>query len=146
MGRPTGRFLPLTALAVLALTACSGGATTAKRPAAQVVPVEPGGPVLRLVELNTWYRAALIDPAAVKDPRQLEALARPICDKLTVCRVGVWFDKYTMPNGMPVRTPQLEAQEYAFGRTANGAETSLWNCNKYPEFEAEDACLPRLMD
>jgi hypothetical protein len=50
-----------------------------------------------------------------------------------------------MPNAMPVRGQQLEAQDYAFGRNPQGEETSLWNCNKYPEFEAEDACLPRLL-
>jgi hypothetical protein len=134
------------AVAVLALAACSGGGAAAKRPTAQVIPVEKGGAIVRLVQLNSWYRAALVDPEAVADPRDLDALVRPICDKMTVCRVGVWFDKFNMPNAMPVRTPQLEAQEFAFGRTADGTETALWNCSKYPEFEAEDACLPRLMN
>jgi hypothetical protein len=146
MARWTTGCLPLAVVAALALAACSGGSSTAKRPEAKVMPVEEGSAILHLVELNSWYHAALVDPAAIKDPRQLEALVRPICEKLTVCRVGVWYDKYTMPNGMPVRTPQLEAQEYAFGRTADGKETSLWNCNKYPQFEAEEACLPRLMN
>lgn len=104
------------------------------------------GSIIRVVELNTWYRAALIERAATRNPRDLEALVRPICEALTVCRVGVWTDEWSMPNAMPVSRPQLEAQEYAFGRNAKGEETSLWNCNKYPEFEAEQACLPRLLN
>jgi hypothetical protein len=146
MLRRAGTHLPLIVVTALLLAACSGGGSAPKRDAAKTLPVEPGGPILRLVELNSWYHAALVDPKAVKNTRDLEALVRPLCDKLTVCRVGVWYDQYSMPNAMPVRTPQLEAQEYAFGRTAAGAETSLWNCNKYPEFEAEGACLPRLMN
>lgn len=101
--------------------------------------------VIKVVELNDWYRAMLVEREATRDPRDLEALARPVCDGLTVCRVGVWTDLRTMPNAMPVRGQQLEAQDYAFGRNPQGEETSLWNCNKYPEFEAEDACLPRLL-
>ena len=91
--------------------------------------------------------AAEVDAATQRrfdSGHRFEALARPICQGLTVCRVGIWTDQWSMPNAMPVRAPQLEAQEYAFGRNAKGEETSLWNCNKYPEFEAKDACLPRL--
>jgi len=101
--------------------------------------------IVKVVDLNTWYRAALVEREATRNPEDLEALARPICQGLTVCRVGIWTDQWSMPNAMPVRAPQLEAQEYAFGRNAKGEETSLWNCNKYPEFEAKDACLPRLL-
>jgi hypothetical protein len=107
---------------------------------------KPADSVIRVVELNSWYRAALVERAATRNPRDLEALVHPICEGLTVCRVGVWTDEWSMPNAMPVSTPQLEAQEYAFGRNAKGEETSLWNCNKYPEFEAEQACLPRLLN
>lgn len=139
-------FLALAALAAVTLAACSGSESASRRPQPEEVPVEKGGPVLRLVELNSWYRAMLVDPAAISDPHQLETLARPVCEGETVCRVGVWYDKYAVPNGMPVRKPQIEAQEYAFGRNAEGVETSLWNCNKYPEFEAEGACLPRLLN
>src|SRR5690349_5388750 len=84
MVRRTGTLLPLIAFTALTLAACSGGGTVAKKADAHAVPVEPGGPILRLVELNSWYRAALVDPKAVKSTRDLEALARPICEKLTV--------------------------------------------------------------
>jgi predicted small secreted protein len=107
---------------------------------------KPANSIVRVVELNSWYRAVLVERAATRNPHDLEALVRPVCDGLTVCRVGVWTDEWSMPNAMPVRGPQLEAQEYAFGRNAKGEETSLWNCNKYPEFEAEDVCLPRLLN
>lgn len=112
---------------------------------APAVAAEAGSLVIEVVELNDWYRAMLVEREATRNPRDLEALARPVCDGLTVCRVGVWTDRRAMPNAMPVRGQQLEAQDYAFGRNPQGEETSLWNCNRYPEFEAEDACLPRLL-
>lgn len=118
----------------------SGSATIAQQSAGGAAQEN----VIRTVELNNWYRAMLVEREATRNPRDLEALARPICEGLAVCRVGIWTEEYAMPNGMPVRAPQLEAQEYAFGRNQKGEETSLWNCNKYPEFEAEGACLPRV--
>ena len=141
-----GKILPVTAVAGLVLAACSGGdAAAPKRPVAEVIPVEKGGAIVRLVKLNSWYHAALVDPAALESPRELEALGRAVCETLSVCRVGVWYDQFSMPNGMPVSSRQLEAQEFAFGRATSGTEAALWNCDKYPEFEAEEACLPRLM-
>jgi len=144
---------PLALAASLLLAGCSGPPNAAGKgeaappPAAPVQkPVEAGGPILKLVELNFWYRAALVNREATRNPRDLEALARPICEGLNVCRVGVWTDEFSMPNGMPVRAPQLEAQEFAYGRTAKGEESALWNCNRYPEFEAENACLPRVLN
>ena len=106
---------------------------------------KPAPPILRMVELNTWYRSVLVEREATRNPRDLEALVRPVCEGMEVCRVGVWIDEWTMPHRMPVRAPQLEAQEFAFGRNAKGEESSLWNCTKYPEFEAEDACLPQVL-
>lgn len=106
---------------------------------------KPASPIIKMVELNSWYRAVLVDREATRNPRDLEALVKPICEGLTVCRVGVWTDQWTMPNGMPVSARQLEAQEYAFGRNPKGEETSLWNCNKYPEFETEQECLPLVL-
>ena len=104
----------------------SGGAASAQESGA-AVQVQP--PVIRLVELNSWYRAMLVEREATRDPKNLEVLARPVCEGMTVCRVGIWTDEYAMPNGMPVHAQQLEAQEYAFGRNPKGEETSLWNCN-----------------
>jgi hypothetical protein len=132
--------LPLAVAAAL-MVAGSGGAIAQQQSGA----AQPQAPVIKIVELNVWYRAMLVEREATRNPRDLEALARPVCEGLTVCRVGVWTEEYSMPNAMPVRAPQMEAEEYAFGRNPKGEETSLWNCNKYPEFEAEDACLPRLM-
>lgn len=120
------------------LAAGLGGAASAQD-------AKPASPIIKMVELNSWYRAVLVDREATRNPRDLEALAKPICEGLTVCRVGIWIDQWSMPNGMPVSARQLEAQEYAFGRNPKGEETSLWNCNKYPEFEPEQACLPLVL-
>jgi hypothetical protein len=132
--------LVYAAVVAAVLAGASSGAASAASPTG-----EAGSPIIRVVELNSWYRAVLVDREATRNPRDLEALAKPLCEGMTVCRVGVWIDEWTMPNGMPVRASQLEAQEYAFGRNPKGEETSLWNCNKYPEFEAEGACLPRVL-
>jgi hypothetical protein len=129
-------FRRVAGLACLFFVAGLSGVASAQ----QTTP--PGPPVIKIVELNSWYRAMLVEREATRNPRDLEALAKPVCEGLTVCRVGVWTDEWSMPNAMPVRAPQLEAQEYAFGRNPQGEETSLWNCNKYPEFNAEAACLP----
>ena len=140
MFRHISRLLPLAAGLSL-MVAGSGSVTMAQQSGA----TDPQALIVRTVELNSWYRAMLVEREATRNPRDLEALARPVCKGLTVCRVGIWTDEFTMPNGMPVRGTQLEAQEYAFGRNPKGEETSLWNCNKYPEFEAEHACLPRVL-
>jgi hypothetical protein len=140
------RGLAPLALAAAMTMAGAGGALAQGSDAANDAATAGQSPlIIRVVDLNTWYRAALVEREATRNPKDLEALARPICEGLTVCRVGIWIDQWTMPNAMPVRAPQLEAQEYAFGRNAKGEETSLWNCNKYPEFEAEQACLPRVL-
>ena len=123
----------LALAASLIAIGCSGAAMAA------------GSLIIKVVELNSWYRAVLVEREATRNPRDLEALARPLCEGLAVCRVGVWTDQWSSPNAMPIRAPQLEAQEFAFGRNSKGEETSLWNCNKYPEFEAEDLCLPRVL-
>lgn len=160
------RLAPLALAASLLLSGCGGAPNSgpadatatpnsaspsqpvaSQAPAAPVErPVEAGGPILKLIELNSWYRAALVSREATRNPRDLEAIARPICEGLSVCRVGIWTDQFTMPAAMPVRAPQLEAQEFAFGRTAKGEESALWNCNRYPEFEDEDACLPSVLN
>jgi hypothetical protein len=143
--------MPLVFAASLGVAGCYGAPVTGD--GAQPPAADPGveqsatsDSIIRTVELNTWYRAVLVDKAATRNPHDLEALVRPVCEGLTVCRVGVWTDEWSMPNAMPVRGAQLEAQEYAFGRNAKGEETSLWNCNKYPELEAEGACLPRVLN
>ncbi len=147
------RALGILALAaVLGVAGCSGapsaaGSNEGAAPLAAAVTMGTATSplIVKVIELNDWYRAVLVEREATRHPRDLEALARPICEGMQVCRVGVWTDERTMPGAMPVRGQQLEAQEYAFGRNPAGEETSLWNCNKYPEFEAEDACLPRLL-
>jgi len=101
--------------------------------------------VIKVVELNAWYRAVLVEREATRNPRDLEALAKPLCEGKQVCRVGIWTDQWSVPQAMPIAAPQLEAMEYAFGRNAEGQETSLWNCGRYPEFEAEDLCLPQVL-
>lgn len=130
------RMLRLTLAGSLLAIGCGGTAMAA---------AEAGSLVIKVVELNSWYRAVLVEREATRNPRDLEALAKPLCEGLTVCRVGVWTDQWSTPHAMPIRAPQLEAQEYAFGRNPEGVETSLWNCNKYPEFEAEQLCLPRVL-
>ena len=133
--------------ASLVVGGCSGALAASNVPTAQQAAASASAnPIVRVVELNSWYRAALVERAATRNPRELDALVRPICEGLTACRVGVWTDEWSMPNAMPVRVPQLDAQEFAFGRNAKGEESSLWNCNKYPEFEAENACLPRVLN
>ncbi|MCC6736541.1 MAG: hypothetical protein IT534_10510 [Bauldia sp.] len=142
--------LSLLLLAAAALAGCGSGddgdtgADTAP-PAVAAQPVTPpGNPVMEALELNDWYRAILVDGAAITDPHQLEALARSYCEGLTLCRTAIWFDVANLPRAMPVDADALQTQAFAFGRTANGAENVLWNCTLYPQFEAEHACLPRV--
>ncbi|MGD9739168.1 MAG: hypothetical protein AB7O56_00760 [Bauldia sp.] len=105
----------------------------------------PANPVIEALELNDWYRAILVNPDAVADPRDLEAIARPYCEGLDVCRAAIWFDVRDLPRAMPVPARQIEEQAFALGRTITGEENILWNCDIFPEFEAERACLPRPM-
>lgn len=149
------RSIPLVALAGFAmlLAACSDdsdtpASTNAAAPAAPVATATAAlsaeaGPVLEDHELSSWYRSVLINPAAISDPRELEAIARPYCEGLETCRVGLWYDRQDFPTAMPVREIQLRYQVFAFGRTIDGSENALWNCNVFPEFEAERLCLPR---
>ncbi len=100
-------------------------------------------PVIEALSLNDWFRAVLVDRASIANPRDLETIARAYCEGLTVCRTAIWFDEAFLPREMPVSAEAVLQQAYAFGRTGTGAENSLWNCDTYPAFEAERACLPR---
>jgi hypothetical protein len=171
MIRPAVKVVPLVLLA-LATSGWTGGQQArfdvtqigGRAPdAAKVVPVMPAAgaelvaqaatpaaaappsAILKVLQLADWYRAALVDKTQIKDPHELEALVKPVCDGLKACAVGVWYDEASMPQKLPVRPEQLDEQQYRFGRTYDGTEESLWNCDKYPEFEAEKDCLPREM-
>lgn len=102
-------------------------------------------PVIEALALNDWFRAVLVDRASISNPRDLETIARSYCDGLAICRTAIWFDQAVLPREMPVSAAAVDRQAYAFGRTGTGAVNSLWNCDIYPEFEAERACLPRPM-
>lgn len=164
-GRVISRFISVVSLlaaATLTLAGCgdSEEATPAIAPEAAVpVPVEPvaepggdaavepapapGDPVIEVHELNDWYRAVLVDENAISDPRQLEAIARPFCQGQGTCLVALWYDRADYPTQMPVAEIQLRYQVFTLGRTLDGTENVLWNCNVFPEFEAERRCLPR---
>jgi hypothetical protein len=103
-------------------------------------------PIIEIRELNDWYRVVLIDERAVADPRDLEAIGREICEGLAPCRAAMWYDAEAAPAGFPVDEVDLRAQVFGFGRTMDGAENILWNCNVFPQFEAERSCLPRPMN
>jgi hypothetical protein len=148
--------VPFVSLLVMAAASLVGCSDTPAPSAADGAPGAIGspavaaggdtGPVLELRVLNDWYRAVLINEDAVADPHDLEAIARPICEGMQVCRVGLWYDEADMPEKMPVREAQLRYQVFAFGRTFDGSENVLWNCNVFPEFEVPNRCLPRPMD
>lgn len=155
---PLRRLRPLlTVVVVLALSGCDDAGvdddTTAAAPSGGASPTvatpETGPPrdtpVVEALALNDWFRAVLVDRASISNPRDLETIARSYCDGLAICRTAIWFDPAALPRAMPVSAASVDQQAYAFGRTGTGAENSLWNCNIYPEFEAERACLPRPM-
>ncbi len=116
--------------------------------AAEAGQPEPGEfePIIEIRELNDWYRVVLIDERAIADPRELEAIGREICEGLAPCRAAMWYDAGAAPAGFPVDEINLRAQVFGFGRTIDGAENILWNCNVFPQFEAERSCLPRPMN
>jgi len=104
------------------------------------------GLVLEIRELNSWYRVVVIDERAMTDPLELEAIGREICEGLAPCRAAMWFDADEAPAAFPVLEMNLRAQVFGFGRTEAGAENILWNCDFFPEFEADRRCLPRPMN
>ncbi len=116
-----------------------------EQPAKPEVRVLADSPIVKVLVLGEFYRAALVDRSAVTSAQDLEAIARPVCEDTTPCRVGLWYDEASMPTELPVTVPQLEEQAFAFGRIYDGTENALWNCNIFPEFEAEHLCLPRDM-
>lgn len=111
---------------------------------------EPAGAitdtVIDHIALMDWFHVVLVNPAAITDPRQLEAIARPYCDGLETCRIGLWYSAADFPRQMPVPNYQLNKQVFAFGRTLTGAENALWNCDLFPELQAPGQCLPRGLD
>ena len=169
LGEVNWRIIPIASLvaaAILTLAGCgdSEETTTASEPEAAAPALAepapepaggdaaiepglaPGDPIIEAHELNDWYRAVLIDENAIADPRELEAIARPFCEGLEPCRVGLWYDRADFPTQLPVAELQLRYQVFALGRTIDGTENVLWNCNVFPEFEAERLCLPRPMN
>ena len=127
-------------------------ATPAGTPAANVgggaaVPFVPGTePVIEAIALMNWYHVVLVNPAAIRDPRELEAIARPYCEGLETCRIGLWYSEPDFPRELPVPNYRLNKQVFAFGRTLTGAELVQWNCDVFPEMQAPGQCLPRGID
>lgn len=115
-------------------------------PAAEASAPAEAGPVLEVRELNSWYRVVIINEPALTDPLELETIGREICEGLAPCRAAMWFDADEAPAGFPVLEMNLQAQIFGFGRTEAGAENILWNCDFFPEFEADRRCLPRPMN
>lgn len=107
---------------------------------------ETGPAIVAIYELNDWYRAITLDEEAVADPADLEMIGREICEGMAPCRAAMWFDASLTPRGFPVEEVVLRDQVFAFGRTMDGDENVLWNCDYFPQFEAERKCLPRPMD
>jgi hypothetical protein len=103
-------------------------------------------PIIEVRELSSAYTAILVNEAAIDDPRELEGIARPYCTNAEGCRVGVWYDREDMPSELPVREVQIRYQVFAIGRSGDGRENVLWNCNVFLEFEATQECLPRPMN
>lgn len=117
--------------------------------AGAVTPAPAGpaaGPVIEAIALLDWYHVVLVNPDAITDPRQLEAIARPYCDGLETCRIGLWYSAQDFPRQSPVPNYLLNKQVFAFGRTLTGAENALWNCDVFPELQAPGQCLPRGLD
>lgn len=111
------------------------------------VPFVPGtAPVIEAIALLNWYHVLLVNPAAIADPHELEAIARPYCDGLESCRIGIWYDESDFPRELPVPNYRLNKQVFAFGRTLTGAENALWNCDVFPQLQAPGQCLPRGID
>jgi hypothetical protein len=129
---------PATTTAV-GQAADAGGAVPAAGAAA-------GPAVIEAIALMDWYHVVLVNPAAITDPRQLEAIARPYCEGLQTCRIGLWYSAQDFPRQSPVPNYQLNKQVFAFGRTLTGAENVHWNCDVFPELQAPGQCLPRGID
>ncbi|MHA1559431.1 MAG: hypothetical protein ACTSWI_02015 [Alphaproteobacteria bacterium] len=100
-------------------------------------------PIVELRILNDWFRALVLNEAAIADPLELERIGKQICEGLTPCRVAMWYDPAEAPVALPVTQEQIVSQVYAFGRTLAGDENSQWHCDRFPEFEAERSCLPQ---
>ena len=105
-----------------------------------------GDPILEVRDLNSWYHAVLIDERAIADPIELEAIGREICLDQTPCRAAMWYSERDTPAALPVNERSLRLQVFAFGRTLDGSENILWNCNEFLQFEAERRCLPRILN
>jgi hypothetical protein len=100
-------------------------------------------PIVELRVLNDWFRALVLNEAAIADPLELEGIGREICEGLTPCRVMMWYDIAETPDTLPVTQEQIISQVYAFGRSLAGVENSQWHCDRFPEFEDERRCLPQ---
>lgn len=100
-------------------------------------------PIVELRVLNDWFRALVLNEAAIADPLELEEIGREICEGLTPCRVMMWYDAAEAPDALPVTQEQIVSQVYAFGRSLAGVENSQWHCDRFPEFEDERRCLPQ---
>lgn len=124
----------------------AGGETPAADAGAEEPALNSDTPIVEIYELNDWYRAVSLNEQAVADPEDLEALGREICEGLAPCRAAMWYDASLTPTAFPVAEEVLREQVFAFGRTTDGAENILWNCNFFPQFETDRRCLPRPMD
>ena len=123
------------------------GAAAVNGPAAPELGTAVGeaDPVVEIREISDWFRAVVINPAAIASPLELEEIGRSICEGLTPCRAAMWFTAAEAATALPVTTEQVVSQVYAFGRSLEGNEVSQFNCQMFPEVAEEHSCLPRLL-
>jgi hypothetical protein len=148
-GQAAGAGAPTTAqpAAPAGTPAAPAGTPAANAGGGAAVTFIPGTePIIEAITLLDWYRVLLVNPAAIADPRELEGIARPYCDGLETCRIGIWYDEADFPRELPVPNYRLNKQVFAFGRTLTGAENALWNCDVFPQLQAPGQCLPRGID
>jgi hypothetical protein len=103
----------------------------------------PSGPVVSVRDLGRTFYAVLVDGNQIDDPEQYVQFARDACSQVQICVVGVWDDEARAATALPMSNRQRIAQVFSYGKNeTTGSETTLWNCDLYPQYRERASCIP----
>lgn len=97
------------------------------------------GNAVRAADDETGVFFLALDPAAF--PGSYAVVAWRMCADRFPCRVLGWRNPTDVPKALPLTEPARSSLGFEFAKSADGIETTRWNCRQMPR-SRPDQCLP----
>jgi hypothetical protein len=103
----------------------------------------PEGPVVSVTDLGRSFFAVVVNPEEIQSPEDYVQFARDACSAVQICVVGMWDDVRQAATALPMSNRQRINQVFSYGKNeTTGAEHTLWNCDRFPEYRERASCFP----